>query len=63
MNTPGINYAQNYLGNLTGIDSIICPLLAVSFSMTSGISYPSSLAQVTLFYQFILLHLSTLVSR
>jgi hypothetical protein len=63
MDTPRINYIQKRLGNITGITGIICLLLAIWFSLASGISYPASLAQVTLFYQYTTIHLSTLISR
>ena len=62
MNTSGINYMQRSFSGLTGNTRVIC-LLAVSFSLATGITYGYSLAQVTLFYQYVTLHLATLISR
>jgi hypothetical protein len=63
MNTLGTIHIPNRLDNPAWITAVICLLLAVSFSLTSGIPYGTSLAQATLFYQYITLHLSTLISR
>ncbi len=54
---------QRCLDSLPGTTGVICLLLAVSFSLTCGLSYPYSLAQVTLFYQYTTNHLSVLISR
>ena len=50
MNASGINFLQKYALQSTDMTGIICLLLAVWFSMTSGIPYGASLAQVTLLY-------------
>jgi hypothetical protein len=60
MDTFGINLMQRYLGGVTDIAGVICLLLAVSFSLTSGIPYPPSLAQVTLLYRSSTLQLATI---
>jgi hypothetical protein len=62
MNIPRKTYFESWSGLSTRNTAAICLLLAASFSLIFGISYPYSLAQVTLFYQYITTHLSMLIS-
>ena len=59
---PTMSDLQRWFGTLMGTTGLICLLLAFSFSMTSGISYVSALAQVRIFYQYGSVLLSTLIS-
>ena len=63
MNVPKKNYFESWSGLFTWNTGTVCLLLAVSFSLIFGISYPYSLAQVTLSYQYFTSHLSMLISR
>ena len=62
MNTPEISHVQRWFEGLLGTTGLICLLLAFSFSLTSGISYATALAQVTIFYHYAVVNLSMLIS-
>ena len=61
MNGSIVNQMQRWFGTLTGTTGIICLALAFSFSLTSGVTYPAALAQVTIFYQYATAHLSMFI--
>ena len=63
MNMPEMNQMQRWFGNLMGTTGLICLLLAFSFSLTSGISYSTALAQVTIFYHYASVQMSMLIAR
>ena len=54
---------ENYLASFRDVHRLICALLAFAISMGFGSSYAATLALVTHFYHYAIVHLSLLVPR